>query len=162
MKTAKSNPHAWFFRIVTGMEGYNKDFEKVIREGIVMEYSGGLTGSLSELYSSHRDIYDGMKSELTAQSLDELNIARKRVIAVLFAFLKNNEKEPVIQQLNPKITTQYVKAVARRTAKAKSFNAIPLNRLKSMYRAFGTKNTKDRTETERELIWSAMRKENRN
>jgi hypothetical protein len=154
MKTAtKSNPHTWFFRIVTVMEGYNKDFEKAIREGIILEYSGGLTGSLSELYSNHPAKYMQMKRELTGQSVDELDKARKRLIAVLFSFLKDNDKKP---------TMQYVKAVACKAAKVDAFNAIPLNQLKSLYRIFGMKNTKDWTEPERELIWSALRKENKN
>lgn len=154
MKTAtKPNPHTWFFRIVTGMEGYNKDFEKVIREGIILEYSGGLTGSLSELNSDHPAKYTQMKRELTRQSLDELDNARKRLIAVLFSFLKDNDEKP---------TMQYVKEVACKAAKVATFNDIPLNQLKSLYRTFGTKNTKDWTELERKLIWSALRKENKN
>ena len=154
MKTAtKSNPHTWFFRIVSGMEGYNKDFEKVIREGIILEHSGGLTGSLSELYSNHPAKYMQMKRELTKQSLDELDNARKRLIAVLFSFLKDNEEKP---------TMQYVKAVACKAAKVDTFNDIPLTQLKSLYRTFGMKDTKNWTDVDRELIWSALRKENKN
>jgi hypothetical protein len=153
MKATKSNPHTWFFRIVSNMEGYSKDFEKAIREGIILKYSGGLTGSLSEMYSNHPVKYMQMKRDLTGQSLDELNKARKRLIAVLFSFLKDSEE---------KTTMQYVKAVACNAAKADTFNDIPLKQLKSLYRIFGMKNTKDWTETERELIWSAMRKENKN
>lgn len=153
MKTTKSNPHTWFFRYVNNLEGYNKDFEKVIREGIICEYSKGLTSSLSDLYSNHPAKYMQMKRELTRQSLNELDNARKRLIAVLFSFLKDSEEKP---------TMQYVKAVACKAAKVDTFNDIPLNQLKSLYRTFGTKNTKDWTELERELIWSALRKENRN
>lgn len=153
MKTTKSNPHTWFFRYVNNLEGYNKDFEKMIREGIIREYSNGLTSSLSDLYSNHPAKYMQMKKELTRQSLDELDNARKRLIAVLFSFLKDNEEKP---------TMQYVKAVACKAAKIDIFNDIPLNQLKSLYRTFGTKNTKDWTELDRELIWSALRKENRN
>jgi hypothetical protein len=153
MKAIKSNPHAWFFRIVSEMKGYDKKFEKVIREGIVMEYSGGLTGILSELYAGHPEKYERMKTELTGQVFRELNGARKRLIAALFSFLKDGEE---------RVTMEYVKGVACRAAKVGAFNDIPLKRLESLYRDFGTKNTKDRTETERGLIWSAMRKENRN
>jgi hypothetical protein len=135
------------------MEGYNKDFEKVIREGIILEYSGGLTGSLSELYSNHPAKYMRMKRELTGQSPDEPDNARKRLIAVLFSFLSDNDEKP---------TMQYVKAVACKAAKIAAFNDIPLNQLKSLYRIFGTKNTSDLTEPERKLIWSALRKENKN
>lgn len=152
MKTTKSNPHTWFFRYVNNLEGYNKDFEKVIREGIICEYSNGLTRSLSDLYSNHPAKYMQMKRELTRQSLDELDNARKRLIAVLFSFLKDSEE---------KATMQYVKAVACKAARVATFNDIPLNQLRTLYRTFGTKNTKDWTELDRELIWSALRKENR-
>lgn len=147
------NPHTWFFRYVNNLEGYNKDFEKVIREGIICEYSNGLTNSLSDLHSKYPAKYMQMKRELTKQSLDELDNARKRLIAVLFSFLKDGEEKP---------TMQYVKAVACKAAKVSIFNDIPLNQLKSLYRTFGTKNTKDWTELDRELIWPAFRKENRN
>jgi hypothetical protein len=155
MNTAtKLNPHAWFFRYVNNLEGYNKNFAKVIREGIILEYSGGLTGSLSELYSDYPLTYTKMKRELTTdQFLHELDNARKRLIAVLFSFLNDNKEPP---------TMRYVKAVACNAAKVDDFNDIPLKQLKSLYRIFGMKNTKDWTETERELIWSALRRENKN
>jgi hypothetical protein len=138
---------------VNNLDGYNKDFEKVIREGIVMEYSGGLTESLSELYSKHPARYMQMKRALTGQSPDGLDNARKRLIAVLFSFLKDKDEKP---------TLRYVKAVACKAAKVATFNEIPLNQLKSLYRVFGMKNTKNWTEVERELIWSVLRKENKN
>lgn len=153
MSKSSSNPHTWFFRYVNSLDGYNKDFEKVIREGIICEYSNGLTCSLSDLYSNHPAKYMQMKRELTRQSLNELDNARKRLIAVLFSFLKDNDEKP---------TMQYVKAVACKAAKVAIFNDIPLIQLKSLYRTFGTKNTKDWTELDRELIWSTLRKENRN
>lgn len=152
-KTRTSNPHAWFFAYVNGLEGYNKDFAKVIREGIIIEHTGGLTGSLSELYYNYPAKYALMKRELTRQAVDELDNARKRLIAVLFSWLKNNEKEPTIQ---------YVKAIACKSAKVENFNDIQLSQLKNLYRIFGTKNTKDLTELERKLVWSALRKENHN
>jgi hypothetical protein len=81
----------------------------------------------------------------------ELSKARKRLLAVLFSFLK--DKQP---------TLDYVKIVACKAAKIDHFNSIPLNQLKSLYRIFGTKNTKNRTETERELIWTALRETSKN
>lgn len=151
MKTTKSNPHTWFFRYVSNMEGYNPNFEKDIREGIIMKYSGGVTGSLSELHCNYPERYAQMKRELIQQSQNELNQARKRLIAVLFSFLKDE---------NPSM--QYVKAVACNAAKVSSFNDIELAQLKFLYRTFGTKNTKGMTEAQRQLIWAALRKENRN
>ncbi|HBX45534.1 MAG TPA: hypothetical protein DEG28_06605 [Porphyromonadaceae bacterium] len=135
------------------MEGFNKDYEKVIREGIIMEYSCGRTASLSELYTNYPSEYRQMKQELIRKSTEELNIARKRLIAVLFSFLKDNKEKP---------TMQYVKSVACHAAKVTNFNNIPLNKLKALYRTFGTKNTKEWTELKRGLIWPALRKENQN
>lgn len=151
MKQKASNPHAWFFNYVTGLEGYNKDFEKVIREGIIMEFTNGLTGSLSELHTSYPDLYRKMKSQLLQQQTYELDQARKRLIAALFSYLKNE-----------KPSLEYVKAVACNAAKVDRFNDISLAKLKSLYRIFGTKNTKELSDSHRKLVWEAMRMENRN
>lgn len=153
MNTTKTNPHAWFFRYVTGLENYNKDYAKVIREGIILEYSDGETGSLSELYARFPGTYTQMKLDLSRDMANELDRARKRLIAVLFAHLKENKEKP---------SMQYVKAMACKAAKVDYFNDIPLGQLKSLYRIFGTKNTKDMPEPHRELVWKAMRKENKN
>ena len=154
MTTTKHNPHAWFFSYVAGLEGYNKDYAKVIREGIILEFTDGQTGSLSELYAQHPALYRRMKTDLMRQQADELDKARKRLIAVLFAFLKKNNSEQA--------TMQYVKAVACNAAGVSAFNDISLNKLKSLYRIFGMKNTAGWTELDRKLVWSALRKEHRN
>lgn len=151
MNTTKTNPHAWFFAYINGLEGYNKEFAKAISEGIILEYTGGLTGSLSELYSMYPGTYTQMKLELSRQRASELDGARKRLIAVLFSYLK--EQKP---------TMQYVKATACNAANVYNFNDIPLNQLKSLYRVFGSKNAKDVPEVHRGLVWAVMRKENRN
>lgn len=149
--TKKQNPHAWFFKYITGLKEYNKEFDKVIREGVILDFTNGLTGSLSELYTLYPDLYKKMKAEVLKQEADEMDKARKRLIAVLFEFLKSE-----------KPTMQYVKAVACNAAGVSNFNDIPLNKLKALYRTFGTKNTKGMDETQRKLIWSVFRKENRN
>lgn len=153
MNTTKSNPHAWFFNYVTGLEGYNKDFSKTIREGIILEFTNGSTGSLSELYASNPAMYRTMKITLLQEKANELDKARKRLIAVLFSFIKKENEKPSIQ---------YVKTIACNASNVANFNDIPLNQLKSLYRIFGTKNTKGLTELERKLVWSSMRKEHQN
>lgn len=153
MKTKTTNPHAWFFAYVNNLEGYNKEFAKVIRSGIILEYTDGLTDSLSELYSEHTTTYIRMKKELVAQSLNKLDNMRKRLIAVLFSFLKDSKERP---------TMQYVKTVACKAAKADSFNSIPLNTLKHLYRVFGEKDMKNIPPDERELIRSIFREEYKN
>ncbi len=147
----KYNPHKWFFSYVTGLDGYNKNFDKVIREGIIMDFSNGLTGSLSELYKKYPDQYRRMKSEILKKEAEELDKARKRLIAALFEFLKEH-----------KPTIQYVKGVACNAAGVSNFNDIPLNQLKSLYRTFGTKNTKGMNDIQRKVIWSVFRNDNRN
>lgn len=131
--TATYNPHGWFFRHVSMMEDYNKGFEKVIREGIVFEYSGGKTDSLKKMYANHRYLYDRMRRELTGGYKSELDMARKRVIAVLFSYL---------HFLGYRANMNYVKEVARKACKADSFNGIPLKKLKQLYRIFGAKYKK--------------------
>lgn len=130
MKTATYNPHRWFFGYVTNMAGYDKKYEKAIREGIVWEYSEGKTDSLKEMYSEHRFLYDRMRRILTGAFNNELDIARKRVIAVLFSYLR-------ITGYNPNM--DYVKETARRAARTERFNAISLPKLRQLYKAFGEK-----------------------
>lgn len=149
MKT-KTNPHAWFFRYVTELDGYNVEYAETIREGVILNFTNGLTGSLSELYTVYPEQYRKMKAEILQQKADELDKARKRLIAALFAFLKNE---------NPSI--QYVKAVACNASGVANFNDIPFNKLKSLYRTFGTKKTKGMSDAERKLVWAVFRKENR-
>lgn len=130
MKTATYNPHRWFFGHVSNMAGYDKKYEKAIREGIVWEYSEGRTDSLKEMYSSYRFLYDRMRRELTEGFKSELDLARKRIIAVLFSYIRFTGYSPDMS---------YVKETARRAAKAESFNSIPLPKLKQLYKAFGEK-----------------------
>jgi hypothetical protein len=152
MKTTY-NPHAWFFRYVRTLPEYEQAYDKIIREGIVSQYSDGKTCSLSEMYEKHRRMYNRMKYDIENPTNDELNKARKRLIAVLFEWLKKEGKDA---------NMQYVKQVACHAAKVHSFNQIPLMKLKVLYRVFGMKNTENMQEWERQLIWSAQRKQNLN
>lgn len=63
----------------------------------------------------------------------ELDAARKRLIAAIFGWRKAMGQSSNMNE---------VKAIACRAAQAKYFNAIPLERLRSLYSAFG-KKTKD-------------------
>lgn len=135
--TKKQNPHAWFFQYVTGLDGYNKDFEKEIREGIILDFTNGLTGSLTELYTQHPELYRKMKAELlqpkTQPKTDEMDKARKRLIAAIDAYLRELKQESNIA---------LIKSVACRAAKYDNFNSIPVERLRSIYNAF-VQRTKD-------------------
>lgn len=134
MATKMTNPHAWFFAYVNNLEGYNKEFAKVIRSGIILEYTDGLTDSLSDLYKNHPAKYIQMKRVLVAESLNDLDASRKRLIAVLFSFLLWKGRKP---------SMKYVKAIAANAAQVDHFNIIPLKKLKSLYRIFGEKKNKE-------------------
>lgn len=137
MATKPTNPHAWFFAYVNNLEGYNKEFAKVIRSGIILEYTDGLTDSLSDLYKNHPAKYIQMKRALVAESFNDLDASRKRLIAVLFSFLSWKGKKP---------SMKYVKAIAANAAQVDHFNDIPLKKLKSLYRIFGEKKNKEADE----------------
>lgn len=133
MATKTINPHAWFFAYVNNMEGYNKEFAKVIRSGIILEYTDGLTDSLSDLYKNYPAKYIQMKRALVSESLNDLDASRKRLIAVLFSFLSWKGIQP---------SMKYVKAIAANAAQVDHFNNIPLKNLKTLYRIFGEKKNK--------------------
>lgn len=153
MNKTKHNPHAWFFSYVKNMDGYNKDFEREIRAGIISDYSDGKTESLSELYSDYPANYKRMKHELLNDIKKQLDSARKRLIAVLFSFLNGKGYNTDMD---------YVKRVACISAKVTNFNDIPMSQLKRLYRTFGEKDTSNIPELEKELIRKAGRKENQN
>ncbi|GAB6009604.1 hypothetical protein [Dysgonomonas reticulitermitis] len=139
MKTTKPkyNPHKWFFGYVSTLADFDRKYEKVIRAGIVSEYTDGATDSLSDMYLNHNWQYIQMKKALMNEKVDALDKARKRVIAVLFSYLQFNKR---------KATMQYVKAVACNAAQVDHFNNIPLKKLKSLYRIFGEKKNKEANE----------------
>lgn len=133
--TKKTNPHAWFYAHLQTIEGYKPQFADVIKEGIIHDYSGGKTESLSELYEKYPRAYARMRSELSPQSKQQINIeydqARKKLIAAIFANLEGRGYKP---------NMEYVKAVACKAAKIDRFNDIPLPTLKAIYRRFVEKN----------------------
>lgn len=70
---------------------------------------------------------------MTRPDAAELDAARKRLIAAIFGWRRAMGQQPDMNE---------VKAIACRAAQAKYFNAIPLERLRSLYHAF-TNKTKD-------------------
>lgn len=135
--TATYNPHKWFFGYVKSLEGYNKDYAKVIREGIILEYSEGKTESLKVMYESYPFLYNRMRRKLTDSAKDELDMARKRVIAVLFSWLGYKKY---------RANMEYVKKIACNASGSERFNAIPLLKLRQLYRIFGDMKSKEADE----------------
>ena len=129
----KSNPHRWFFAYTKTLEGYDKTYEKVIREGIVYDYSGGKTSSLKELYEKYPSKYIQMQRKLQFEQLDETDKARKRLIAVLFSFCLFK---------GYKADMAYVKKVACNATGCDRFNDIQPIKLRELYRIFGDMHSK--------------------
>ena len=137
MKTAtkyKYNPHAWFFAYVRNLADYDEVYAEMIRAGIVSEYSNGETDSLSDMYKNHNWQYIQMKKSLLNTHFNELDKARKRLIAVLFSYLRFKGYAA---------TMEYVKAVATGASGVDRFNSIPMKKLISLYRIFGEKKSKE-------------------
>lgn len=78
------------------------------------------------------DICDSIDRSMRPDAA-ELDAARKRLIAAIFGWRKAMGHNSDMNE---------VKAIACRAAQADRFNAIPLERLRSLYYAFG-KKTKD-------------------
>lgn len=128
----KANPHAWFYAHLRTLDGWGLGHDDTIKESIISSYSGGKTASVRELYEKYPAQYRLMHAELTRPTVNapDLDKARKRVIAVVFAHLKAQGYTRGID---------YVKQVACNAAGIQDFNSIPLQTLKSLYRSFGEK-----------------------
>lgn len=92
-------------------------------------------GVTSSRELSARDLLDicDRIDRMTRPDAVELDAARKRLIAAIFGWRRAMGQQPDMNE---------VKAIACRAAQAKYFNAIPLERLRSLYYAF-SKKTKD-------------------
>lgn len=148
----RNTAHGWFFQYVNSICPPDEAKEK--RRELVREYSGGKTDSLAELYDMYPRIYEVMRADLypgDTKIRDPLDMPRKRLIAALFEYLENKEKEKPPGQRKT-ITVQYVKAVASVAAKAENFNSISLPGLRSLYFSIGQKNMQKWDVAVRDLI----------
>lgn len=148
MKTATNNPHKWLFAYLSSsaMQGYCFENNDEARKALVFDYSDGNTESLSELYQKYPLKYQQMRHDLSTRKIKKnqpLDIARKRVIASLFSYLRFIGYSPDMD---------YVKKVAQTAGKAKSFNSIPLSKLKQLYRIFGEMHKKKSTDWSDEVL----------
>jgi hypothetical protein len=83
-------------------------------------------------------------SNILSPDLVEMDKYRKRVIAAISEWLRNKDMRTDLD---------YIKGVACKAAQAKTFNSIPLNKLRAIYATFTTynkisKQTSDVIETE--------------
>lgn len=134
--TKTANPHAWFYSALKQLPNYNEQYRDVIKAGVIAKYSNGQTESIRELYWMHPELYKKMRDELSvsnkkAYQRDEIDKARKRLIAAIFGYLEGNGYKPDMA---------YVKKVACNAAKVSRFNDIPINTLKNQFNHFKNKN----------------------
>lgn len=146
MKQAKKqnkSAHALFWSLLKEVPGYKDSYKDVIKEGIVHQYSGGKTTSLSEMYKRFPAQYCEMieslkgdywqKRERYESSWDR---SAKRVIAVICSYVDKFNYEFT----SPSAKVQYVKSIACRAANCESFNKIPESRLSAIYNFYCEKN----------------------
>lgn len=140
----KAPSHALFWTLIKETPGYNDKYKDVIKEGLVDQYSGGRTSSLSEMYSKYPAEYSNMLEAMKGSSRQKQNRyegtrdkAAKRVIAAICSWLdKLGYTYPT-----PADKIRYAMAVACRAANCLNFNAIPESRLTAIYNLYCNKNS---------------------
>lgn len=109
----------------------------------MLESNFGVTSS-KELHEDELKILcNNLESTSPKKYKDELDQDRKRLIAALFSYLRFIGYSPNID---------YVKEVARKAAKVKTFNSISPNKLKQLYRIFGEMKKKKSKEWTDEVL----------
>ncbi len=124
MNTTK-NRFAPFYALLSKMGIPHND-----RRDFLMDYTDGLTDSLSELYKTHPHVYFKMindMEELVKKQNNELDKLRKRVIASIGGWFKLIGQESNIE---------IIKGTACRSTGHKDFNRIPPERLRNVYNTF--------------------------
>ena len=124
--------HGLFWALLKETEGYKDAYKEVIKEGIVHEYSGGKTTSLSEMYERFPAAYARMIDDLKGpyqkrknRYWNEQDKDRKRTIAAVCGWLdKIGYKFPTREE-----KIRYAIACICRAANCGDFNAIPSSKL---------------------------------
>lgn len=119
------------FHTLCGKAGVSQDEKRALVESYGHISSKELTAH--ELIDLCEKLDRMMRPDLA-----EMDKYRKRLIASIFAWR---------EAMGDKANMAEVKAIACRAGSAKNFNAIPLERLRSLYNAFA-KKTKDLTTVE--------------
>lgn len=132
--------HARFFKLMQQMPDYKPEYQTLIKESLVSEYTLGKTTSLSEMYEKYPKAYSMMLEMMNRKfgkglKSDELNTARKRVLAVIIKNLELTGKDHGIKD-----KMAYAKQTACRASNCSEFNRIPLSRLQAVYGFYCTKN----------------------
>ena len=142
-QTKRSPSHALFWSMLKEMPEYNERYKEVIKEGIVHQYSGGRTSSLSEMYLHHPAEYSKMIEEMKGSQEQrrkrydtERDLAAKRVIAAISEWLFKTGY--TFKDGRHKLA--YIKGVACRAANCSGFNKIPMSKLSAIYNLYRKKN----------------------
>ena len=143
-KKKKAPSHALFWSLIKETLGYEEAYKDVIKEGLVNQYSGGKTCSLSEMYKKYTTEYSNMLEAMKGNTEqrrvrydEDRDKAAKRVIAAISSWLdKLGYKYPT-----PTDKIRYAMAVACRAANCGNFNAIPESRLSAIYSLYCKKNS---------------------
>lgn len=142
-KTKKPVSHALFWTLIKETPGYKDAYKDVIKEGLVNQYSGGKTCSLSEMYQKYPAEYSNMLEAMKgsteqrqARYEESRDKAAKRVIAAICAWLDKIGYK--FETRSDKI--RYVLSMACRAANCSNFNAIPESKLMAIYNLYCNKN----------------------
>lgn len=143
-KATKRTPHSLFWSLLREVPGYKEEYKDVIKEGVVSQYSGGLTCSLSEMYRKYPDRYSSMlegmkgdKGQRQARYEETRDKAAKRVIAAICSWLDKLG----YKYETPQDKIRYAMGVACRAANCGNFNKIPESRLTAIYSLYCNKNS---------------------
>ncbi|GAB6394205.1 MAG: hypothetical protein MdMp024_0517 [Bacteroidales bacterium] len=146
MKTKVVSKHALFWSLLKQLPNYNERYKDVIKEGVVHEYSGGRTESLSEMYAKYLAAYSDMIEALKGDKRQRQgryeatrDLTRKRVIAAICSFL--DKQGLMFPSAADKV--RYAKGIACRAANCPVFNKIPDSRLSAIYNLYCEKNRVD-------------------
>lgn len=119
------NRHARFYALLKKMGIPHDD-----RRDFVMDYTDGLTDSLTELYNTHPLLYFKMLNDMEAECKKQRSEAdkwRKRVFASVGGYLKLVGRES---------NAEIIKSIACRATGYDDFNKIPTSRLQNVYNTF--------------------------
>lgn len=142
-KKKKAPSHALFWALIKETPGYKEAYKDMIKEGLVNQYSGGKTCSLSEMYRKYPDKYSLMLEALKGDSAqrqaryeEARDKAAKRVIAAICSWLDKLGYQ--FETRDDKI--RYTLSIACRAANCANFNAIPESKLVAIYNLYCNKN----------------------
>lgn len=146
MAKVGNKTHGLFWTLLKQTDGYKAAYKEVIKEGLVHEYSGGKTTSLSELYERFPADYARMIEFLKGDPRkrkerywDEQDKYRKQTIAACCRYLDKIGYQ--FSSREEKI--RYAKACICRASNCGEFNKIPSSKLTMLIHLYNNKSDVD-------------------